>query len=810
MLPLAVRALLLVILALVPAAIVQALLEQEAREERGVQVSDHASQLARLVAGQQARTLESVQHLMSAVSAHEAIRLATPNRECDAYLSRLLTEYPRFSAMSSVDMTGHTVCSAMPQRPEVSVAERPYFRSMMGGQAFAVGEFTEGLTTGQRTLHLASPLRDGSGAVIGGLVVGLSIAWLNDDLAQLQLPEGSAASIIDRRGVVLARVPEAQRFVGTRVPDFALAAATGGREQVLEGASLDGPRRIAAYMPVAVAPGSVMVVVGLSVEQGIVAQVERERRASLLVVGSLTAALMLAIGAFQLGVHKPVQKLMTTAQAWSAQNWTARIGRVGGGLEFDRIATALDAMADALQKAEQARLVASARVKALSEVSPQVVFTADAQGRIDWLNGYWRQLTGLGLAQSQGVGLLRAVHKADRRAAIDGWRGAVTGDGGAQEFNLELRLRRREDDAWRWFFCRAAPIRDPAGSVTSWAGVALDFHELRQAQEALAEQSERLRVTYQSAPIGLCLLDPQLRFLAVNAVLASANGATPDAHIGRFLHEMASPATVEALQPALQQLFRTGEPLVEIEVKGPPVAPPALRQVWLCNYLPVRGTAGQIVAATGSVLDISARKHAEETEQLLSREVDHRAKNVLAVVRSLVRVSAAEANGDVDSFVDVLEGRIAAMARVHTLLSRAGWNSAELGELARQETAVYARQVRTEDMPVLLAPEAAQPLTMVLHELVTNAAKYGALSVSRGTVTLLWWRDDDGIVLEWSEHGGPFVHGPPAVTGFGTQLIDGNASTPLDGSLVREWRPEGLCCTLRIGPGALAGPGRPR
>ncbi len=805
--PLAVRALLLVILALVPAAVVQTLLEQETRAERSVQLGDQASQLAQLVAGQQTRTLEGVQHLLAAMSVHEAIRVATPNAECDTYLGRLLAQYPRFLALNSFDTAGRLICTATPLPAGVTIADRPYFQQVMAGAAFAVGDFTQGRATGGRTLHMAAPLRDAAGTVIGGLLIGVSVDWLNEDLAKVSLPAGSAAALLDRHGVVLARYPEPQRFVGQRVPDFALAAATSGQQQVQEGGSLDGPRRIAAYTPVAAAPGALMVAVGLSVERGIVEQLRRERRASMLVVGSLLIALLLAIGAFHRGVDQPVRRLLTAAQSWSAQNWSARIGRVGGGGEFTRIADALDSMADALQKAEAARLAASARVKALSDVSPQVVFTADAAGRIDWLNGYWRQLTGLSVARSQGAGLLRAIHPADRRSAVLAWRAAVA-QGAAGECNIELRLRRREDGAWRWFFCRAAPIRDGSGGVGSWAGVALDFHDLRQAREALAEQSERLRATYQSAPIGLCLLDPELRFLEINAVLAKANGVPPEAHIGQSLLEMAPPVVVATLEPPLRRLFQTGEALLGLEVLGDPVAPPALRQVWLCNYLPVRGPDGRIVAATGSVLDISARKHAEETERLLSREVDHRAKNVLAVVRSMVRVSAAEAPDDVESFVEVLEGRIGAMARVHTLLSRAGWNSVELSELVRQETAAYASQVMTEGGQVQLAPEAAQPLTMVLHELVTNAAKYGALSASAGTVSLRWRRAEEGVILEWVEQGGPTLAGVPARSGFGTQLIDGNASTPLDGSLQREWATTGLRCTLHIGPGALSQPAR--
>ena len=804
MLPLAVRALLLVILALVPAALVHTMLEREAREDRRTQLANQASQFARLVASQQSRTLEGVRNLLIAVAAHEAISAARPGAVCDAYLARVLEGYSHVIALGSFDTGGRLICGDAPRPPGLNIAGRPYVQAVLAGSDFAVGQLTQGLATGQRTLHLAVPLRDAGDAVLGGLVAALSIDWLNADLAELRLPAGASAAILDRDGIVLARTPEPEPFIGARAPAFALPAITSGQPAIIEGAALDGPRRILGLMPVGGTPAGLTVAVGLSVELGVLDELKRERRTSLLVVGALMAGLLLAIAAFQVGVDKPVQKLMHAAQAWSAQNWTARVGRVGGGREFDRIATALDAMAEALQRAELARLAASARVKALSDVSPQVVFTADATGRIDWVNGYWRQFTGLSLDRSVGVGLMRAIHHKDRRAVLDAWRAATT-PGAEGELNLEVRICEVKAHAWRWFYCRAAPIRDEEGLIVSWAGVALDFHDLRQAREALAEQSERLRVTYQTAPIGLCLLDPELRFLAINAVLADAHGASAEAHLGHVLGEMAPEASL-VLEEPLHRLFRTGEAVVEMEVRGPPVAPPAPRRVWLCNFLPVRNAEGLVVAATGSVLDITARKHAEITERLLSREVDHRAKNVLAVVRSMVRVSAAEAPSDVEGFVEVLEGRIAAMARVHTLLSRASWNSVELADLVREETAAHAGQFRTTGGFVRLVPEAAQPLTMVLHELVTNSAKYGALSERAGTVTLSWTRQGDGVVLEWLERGGPALSGPPTLTGLGTELIDGNAGTPLDGGIERRWEPQGLRGTLRIGPGALLGP----
>ena len=805
--PLAIRALFLVLLALVPAALVQANLENEAREERSRQIGAEAMRLTRLVAGQQMRIFEGAQHLLNAMAAHEALRAGTPSAECDAFLSRLLGGYTRYLAANLFDRDGRRVCTGKLDRPGANVADRGYFQAALAGAPFVVGEYTIGRVSGLPSLHFAAPLRDDTQAVVGVVAVALSLEWMGRDLAALPLPEGAAATVIDSRGVILARAPAGGAAIGTRVPGYALDAATAMRSMLRDGPSLDGTRRIAGFMPVPAAPHGLTAAVGLSAESGIASALERNRRSAFLIIGSLLMGLTFAITAFHIVIERPVRQLLEAAQSWSRQDWGARVGRLSGGREFERIGSALDSMADALERAEAARVAAAIRVKALSDVSPQVVFTADARGNIDWLNGYWHNLTGRDIAHTRGMGWLRAVHHGDLRRAVVAWRAALAeaAAGGLGEFHVELRLLRAEDRAWRWFFCRAAPIRDTDGEVTAWAGVALDFDELRRAREALAQQSQRLQATYSNAPVGLCLLDRQLRFLAVNTLFAEIQGTSAQAHLGQALAVLA-PRLSATLAPYLSRLIAEGEPVTGLEIDATlPAqngeAPP--RRVLLCGFHPVLGDRGEVVAISGSMLDITARKRAEEAERLLSREVDHRAKNVLAVVRSLVRISAAEAPHDVEALVQVLEGRISAMARVHTLLSRAGWEGADLRDIALEETAAYRSQVEPEGPALRLVAQAAQACAMVLHELVTNAAKHGCFSVPHGHLALRWECVGDGARLSWTERGGPLLTGAPSRSGFGTQLIDCNAGSPLDGHIERHWEPEGLRCVLHIGPGAL-------
>lgn len=807
-LPLALRALLLVLLALVPAAVVQAILENEGRNERHGQISEEAMRTAQLVAGQQERTFEGARHILAAMGAHDAIRLGVPSEACDAFLARLVTTYPRYITANSFSLSGDLVCGAHQMPIWVNVADRPYFQDILAGADFAVGRYTIGRGTGQRSLHLAAPLRAADGSLQGALVVALSIDWLNADLQAASLPAGSAASISDADGVVLARRPGGDAFIGTLLPPMQRELTHRPTAGVFDAPALDGVRRIAGYVPISQPPLGVMVAVGLDVEPLLGQEVARERSATIMILGSLLLALVVAIVAFHLGVERPVARLLAAAQAWSRQEWSARIGPIGSSSEFRRIGAALDEMADAVRRSELARQAAASRVQALSEVSPQVVFTTDAKGRVDWVNGYWRQLTGRSVPRSQGTGWLQALHREDRQRAITAWRAALADvqTGGQGEFSMDFRICRVEDNTWRWFLCRAAPIRDAEDRITSWAGVALDVDDLRRTQAFAEEQMQRLETTYRNAPAGLCLLDRQLRFVAVNKLLADSIGQPPEAHLGRSLREMA-PVVADQIEAALRDMLKDGEP-EQFELQAPSAPAGGGLRTWLCSFIPLRDTRGAIAGVSGSVLDITDRKRAEERERLLSREVDHRAKNVLAVVRSLVRISVAESPDDMEGMVEALEGRISAMARVHTLLSDHGWMSAELTEIATAETAAHHSQISLDGSPVWLVPEAAQPITLVLHELVTNATKHGALSRSGGSVTLRWVPaahegHGRGLRLDWIENGGPELAGAPEKTGFGTILIDSNAGDPLDGRIERIWAPGGLHCTLHIGPGAL-------
>ena len=211
---------------------------------------------------------------------------------------------------------------------------------------------------------------------------------------------------------------------------------------------------------------------------------------------------------------------------------------------------------------------------------------------------------------------------------------------------------------------------------------------------------------------------------------------------------------------------------------------------------PVHDAGGRQVRLLGTVADVTDRKLAEERRALLVNEMNHRAKNALALVQAMLRLTKA---ADVPAFVRSVEGRVAALARAHTLLADRQWAGSSLHDLVRGELAPFMAGRATIDGPAVTLPAvAAQPVAMAVHELATNAAKHGALSAAAGTVAVAWRVEGRDLRLRWTERGGPPVGGAPERSGFGSRLLDGTIRTQLRGTVERTWDASGLVCDLVV------------
>ena len=223
-----------------------------------------------------------------------------------------------------------------------------------------------------------------------------------------------------------------------------------------------------------------------------------------------------------------------------------------------------------------------------------------------------------------------------------------------------------------------------------------------------------------------------------------------------------------------------------------------------------RNADGDIIRVSGVTIDITERKHAEERQALLAEEVDHRARNVVAVIQSIMRLTRA---GNIEAYLGAVDGRIRALSNAHKLLSRSRWEGADLGKLVDEEFAPYrsddAKRASSEGPPILLQPSTAQTLALALHELATNAAKYGAWSADSGRVSLHWAIEPRGIVLEWQESDGPAVT-KPTKQGYGTRVVHAGIEHQLGGKVSFDWQPSGLHCTMVVPHNLKAERARPQ
>lgn len=227
---------------------------------------------------------------------------------------------------------------------------------------------------------------------------------------------------------------------------------------------------------------------------------------------------------------------------------------------------------------------------------------------------------------------------------------------------------------------------------------------------------------------------------------------------------------------------------------------------------PLRNEVGDVVGLTCASVDVTARKEGEAHLRLLLRELTHRSKNLLAVIQAMARQTARH-TGSVESFLTQFGARLQALAASHDLLVRESWYGASLGELIRSQLGGYldgsTAQVSIEGPAIALKPEAAQNLGLALHELAVNAAKFGALSVPSGRVSISWSRrgsiGDNSVELDWREQLGPKVK-IRRRKGFGSMVIERNLARALNAEVELQFDPNGLHCHIVIPASQLLAP----
>lgn len=673
------RLLLLALISVLPTIVIWTYTEVSLRHAREAEVNEFVIRQARLAATEMERVFEGVHGLLTAID--ETASIYTFDAPvCRAYLHSIQQKVPHILSLVVLDLEGRVRCSQsyLPNATERRFTERSYFQEALKTQQFSIGEYTsdfvEGSLGSRPVLPIALPVLDPGDKIIGVVAAALDLQWLNQKLKERVLSAGRSVTIADRQGVILAREPFPERFVGTRLPEAAMRNARSGSIGAYETISIDGIRRVLGYIPIDLPPQGIYVSAGLSTEAAF-GDINRAANRGFLLIG---AALILALSLSWLTSHavltRPFEIVTDAIREWRRGDYRNRIDLKRTPGELALVAGAFNDLLDDVAERE--------RELRASEERARLALEAGHMGTW-WYDN--RQRTG---GCSSQAAILLGLPADQTTVSYEEWRSVVhPEDVDAAERNFQAAAQTGGDyeDEYR--------IVRPNGEVR-WINTR-----------------------------GRIFLDKETK---------------PD----RFI---------------------------------------------------------------GVLQDITLRRQAEEQQRFLLDELNHRVKNTLATVQSIAS-QTVRSTPEPASFKAAFEGRLLALSKTHDLLTRNSWRAAGLRDIAEQELAPYRKEsddrIAIEGPNVRLPPRHAINLGLILHELATNAVKYGSLGTPMGRIELRWAVKPNGegvenLDLHWQESDGPPVQSPVR-EGFGSKLIRRGIEGELAGKLAIDFAPSGVVYDISV------------
>ncbi|MBF9232230.1 sensor histidine kinase [Microvirga alba] len=657
------RLLLLALISVLPAIVIWTYTEVSLRHAREAEVNDLVIRQVKLAGSELERIFEGIHSLLIAMGETRSVR-AFDAPACGAYLKAIQERVPYLIAFVALDIEGRVRCSqSEPTEVGGNYRDRPYFQDILLTKDLVVGEYTPHFSEGNLGFHpvmpLALPLWDNDGHVVGAIVAALDLKWLDQNVKERALPADGSVTIADRDGVIVAREPFPEKFVGTKLPENSMKYLKKETFGTFETDSIDGIRRILGYSPLKVPPKDIYLTAGLSTEAAFSGINRAARQGFLLIAAALLAALSLSWLAGRIFITQPFDTMTNAVRAWRSGNYHARINLPGSPGELGLLAQAFNDLMDDVAERQRALQASEERGRLALEAGHMGTWWFDyLKGTSGWssqaavLLGRPATQTAVSVPEWSAM-----VHPDDLDQALGKLRQAVSGDG---DYEDEYR------------------VQHPSGEVR-WI-------------------NSKGRVFFNS-------------------------------------------------------------------VRRP-------------------------IYFVGVFQDVTARRKADEQQRFLLDELNHRVKNTLATVQSIAS-QTLRSSPEPQTFKEAFEGRLMALSKTHDLLTRNSWRDADLRDIAKQELAPYRKthdeRVVIQGPAVDLPAPYAINFGLVLHELVTNAAKYGALSTPAGHVELRWsvargpdWKPQ--LQFHWRETRGPVVTSPKH-QGFGSRLIRRSIEGELSGQV---------------------------
>lgn len=485
--PLQTRLLLMVLLAAVPALGLASYTFIEQRRQAAKETYADALRLARQAARDQDQLLFNARQVLLALAEHPGVR--TPALGSCSELARNLIG-PAFANVGAATANGTVFCTGLPLPGSVNIADRPYFRRAVASRDFAVGEYQIGRITGKPSINIGYPVLDTAGQVQAVVFVAVDLEWMNQLATQAQLPAGFTLTVLDANGIVLARYPNPERWIGGSVPDApllrAITASNGEGSATTRG--LDGVLRLYGFttLPSSSKPGSVYVTVGIPVESAF-GPVERAFFRNLAGLGLLgVIVLIVGLAGSNLLILRPVNAVVAAATRLSAGDLGVRTGLPHHAGELGQLALAFDSMVASLQQREALLREAEARYRTLVEQSLVGVYLTTAE-RLLYVNEALLQIFGYEADEISGKGPLDLVHPDDRTLVERNLQERLRGDTEALRYTFRGR---RKDGAT--IDCEVFGRRIEYDGQPAVLGTLIDITERKRAEEQVKRQLERI------------------------------------------------------------------------------------------------------------------------------------------------------------------------------------------------------------------------------------------------------------------------------------------------------------------------------
>ncbi|MEP7285603.1 MAG: PAS domain S-box protein [Chloroflexota bacterium] len=633
------RLVILFFVATIPTLVLALYINAEQQRSAINAVQNNTLLLAQFAALNQDSLVDNGQQLLVTLSQLPRVRDRTQGN-CSTLLSNILAQYKQYTNFYVADLKGDVWCSGLALTQATNVSDRGYFKQALENNAFTVGEYAIGRLTGKAVLPMAYPVMNDVGGVQSVVMLGLDLGWLNKNISQAQLPQGTILSIVDRRGTYLAHFPASIDQTGKTLKDTPLfqAMVSSNGQGGLETTDVEGILRIYAFSTLSrvAQPGDIYVVVAIPVEIAY-ASATRTRTNYLIgvAVATLLAFISTWIGSTRM-ILRPVNRIINTAQALAAGDMNARANLHNESGVLGQLATAFDSMAQVLDERNAQLEEAEARYRALVEQVPAVLYriTITPERRMIYIGPQVESM--LGYPRSEWFDNPTLIefhlHPEDRGNALAGMVHSLTT---GEPFQAKYRVFAR-DGRIVWLHNEAAVVRDEHGDITALQGIMVDVTSREEAKAAQQASEARYRLLAENINDLVCLASLDSKLIYVSPSSERLLGYSPEELIGVEGGSLIHPDDLALVRSqGREQSIRGLSTTLAYRMRKK-----SGEYIWVETHLqPIVNSNGKTIQLITSTRDIDERKRAEDA----LRESEQRYRTLVDTAQEGIWVLDAEA-----------------------------------------------------------------------------------------------------------------------------------------------------------------------